>query len=83
MLKKENLTVNVLHGFKLEKKRKQTLGNLSVYGCNFIENFSFLILFNTGIRLVLWKLRGHKRNKLETSLRDEKGVYMAFLMKKE
>jgi len=68
MLKKENLTVNVLHGFKLEKKRKQSLGNLSIYGW---------------IRLAIWKLRGHKRNRLETNLRDEKSIYMAFLMKKE
>lgn len=43
MVKKENLTVNILHGFKLDKRRKQGLRNISsVYECKFTEKNAFI-----------------------------------------
>jgi len=66
MMKKEDLSVNIQHAIKLAKKKKETLASFSVSGW---------------IRSVLWKLRARERNKLEVSLQNGEGIYMAFLLK--
>lgn len=67
IIKEEDLSLNIQHGFKLEQKKKQNILNTTLLDL---------------IRALLWKLRIRERNKLETSLQNG-GSYLAFMLKKE